>query len=105
LTDDQMAIAQHMSAMRDAIHGPGPVLYGPHDALLDVELMDAMSQSATKGGVPVPVAHRCADPHCRPLPRATSVRRRLDAAGRRLAGSDLGRGLATRARALRSRSR
>ncbi len=68
-TDDQVGVALHLAALRAAILAGGRPLYGAHDALRDVEVVEALRRSAEADGAPVPVAHRCEDPRCaRPPP-------------------------------------
>ena len=64
LTDDEVGVALHLVALRDAIGAGRQPLYGAHDALRDVEIVEALSRSAEVDGAPVPVAHRCGDPRC-----------------------------------------
>ena len=82
LDDDQIAVAQHLVSMRDAVTGGGSVLYGPHDALIDVEIVDATERSARKGGSPVFMRHSCADPVCRPISGLQGARARAERAMR-----------------------
>ena len=78
LDDDQLGLAQHLLAMRDSVTRGSRPLYGPHDALLDIEIGDATERSARRGGVPVFAGHACADPTCRPLPAIASMRARTE---------------------------
>jgi choline dehydrogenase-like flavoprotein/predicted dehydrogenase len=56
LTDEQIAVASHVSAMVLASAGHGSPLYSPSDALADVEIMNAIELSAAHGGsVSLPV--------------------------------------------------
>lgn len=49
LTDEQIAVASHLSAMVLASTGQGSPLYSPSDALADIEIMNAIELSAAHG--------------------------------------------------------
>ena len=66
-TDDQVAVALHLIALRDAVAGRGAPLYTSHDALRDIEALDAFRRSAAADGAPVDVRHTCGDPRCTPV--------------------------------------
>lgn len=85
-TDDQVAVALHLVAMRDAIRDGAPPLYGIHDALVDLDILDAMERSEARGGAPVFIRHKCSDPGCRPMSIAEAAAARLTQAARALAG-------------------
>lgn len=86
LDDDQVGVALHLLAMRDSVTGSGSPLYSPHDALVDIELVEAMERSGRRGGAPVFAGHACADPRCRPISLLTSVRARAEHLARSAAG-------------------
>jgi predicted dehydrogenase len=63
-TNDQVGVALHLDALRAALLTGRQPLYSTHDALRDVEIIDAFRRSAGADGAPVPVTHQCADPRC-----------------------------------------
>ena len=63
-TDDQVGVALHLVVLREAIAGGRQALYSAHDALRDVEILEAFRRSAEADGRPVPVTHRCGNPRC-----------------------------------------
>jgi choline dehydrogenase-like flavoprotein len=58
LDDEQIAVGQLVLAMAQAVRFSGMPLYSPRAALEDVELINAMSYSADRGGreLPIPVS-------------------------------------------------
>jgi predicted dehydrogenase len=54
-SDDQVAVASHLMAMRGSLEGTGRPLYAPAQALLDLELVAALRRSIALGGRPVSI--------------------------------------------------
>lgn len=63
-TEDQVGVALHLRALSAAIREHGKPLYGPHEALRDIEILNALRRSAARNGIPVPVTHQCGDWRC-----------------------------------------
>ena len=55
LGEDQIALACHFMAMRDASRGKGGPLYSLSEALIDLEILTAMRFSARMGGAAIPL--------------------------------------------------
>lgn len=53
MSDEQLAVAAHLDAMRRVALGQGDPLYPASEALGDVEILRAMELSAQRGGAPV----------------------------------------------------
>lgn len=100
LSDDQIGVAHHLIGMAEAIRHKTAVPYGPHQALLDVEMADALTASTRRSGAPVVIDHRCADAACVPRRRPAVARQRLAMVASQFTGSRLARRAAARVRQL-----
>ena len=78
LTEEHIASSYHLTAMREAVLRGGAPAYTLEEAMLDVELANAMKTSAARGGVPIPLPFRFVDAIAGSLQQKVKQRRRQD---------------------------